>query len=128
MLQLHLHSVTDHLPVCMHQKGCPDMGQVLQDILDEPPIIQHGILRLLEASTSMHSHEASLSTGQVSSAALTPLLRLMCGSELPEISCTAETVLRQMLAEAVGFEDSPAEVDLWLTALPRRLGGPNQTR
>ncbi|BDA47572.1 probable nucleolar pre-ribosomal-associated protein 1 at C-terminar half [Coccomyxa sp. Obi] len=99
-----------------------------ENILDQPPIIQHGILGLLEASTSMHSHEASLSTGQVSSALLTPLLRLLCGSELPDISRTAETVLRHVLAEAVGFEDIPAEVDLWLDALPRRLGGPDQIR
>ncbi|CAL8471989.1 g11531 [Coccomyxa elongata] len=108
--------------------GGLNSAQMTLDILDQPPIIQHSILRLLEVSTSMHSHEASLSTGQVSSAALTPLLHLLCGSELPEISRAAETVLRHMLAEAVGFEDSPAEVDLWLDALPRRLGGPDQTR
>ena len=112
----------------MHQDVYYDMGQVLQDILDQPPIIQHGILGLLEASTSMHSHEASLSTGQVSSAVLLPLLRLLCGSELPEITRTAETVLRHLLAEAVGFEGALAEVDLWLDALPRRLGSLDQTR
>lgn len=77
----------------------------------------------------MHSSsEASLSTGQVSSAALTPLLRLLCGSELPEITGAAEAVFRQRLEEAVGLEDSPAEVHLWLEMLPSRLGSPEQSR
>lgn len=101
----------------------------LQDILSHPPIIQHGILGLLEAGSAVHSSsDASLSTGQVSAAALTPLLRLLCGSELPEISSAAEAVLIHRLEETVSFEDSPAEVHLWLEMLPTRLGSPDQSR
>ena len=110
-----------------HCEGCAAFS--LQDILSHPPIIQHGILGLLEAGSAVHSSsDASLSTGQVSASALTPMLRLLCGSELPEISSAAEAVLIHRLEEAVSFEDSPAEVHLWLEMLPTRLGSPDQSR
>lgn len=102
---------------------------MLQDILSQPPVIQHGILGLLEASRSHQSpNKASLATARVSTAALTPLLQLLTGSELPEIASAAEAFLQHRLDEAVGFENSPAEVHLWLDMLPKRLGRPAQIK
>lgn len=103
----------------------------VQDVLALPPLLQHATLQVLEAAASQQQATGpAAGSGQpLSPAGLMPLLQLLAAPALPrEVAEAAERLARARLEDAVGFEACPAEVHLWLEALPARHASEDSVR
>ena len=94
-----------------------------------PPVLQHGILGVLEVAHaqrrgSQAQGASGFSSQGFSPSGLLPLLGLLrSAASPPEVAAAAEQLLLHRLQDALGFEGSPGEAQLWLDLLPARAGG-----